>query len=170
MTIDEKAAAFDLIASGRVSGMSQFYARFVDMQRKANNDQSAILRGMAELACEEAMDIVLENRGFRPDPATMHKDEKSLLLYIESCCVDNAGLYDPERMNETDRVILKRWTKERFVSHGRVFSGHLTARRAVWFKMSTAAFQVAHELRMARADRMWDNREWKSTEELKDLV
>jgi hypothetical protein len=97
------------------------------------------------------------------------KDEKSLLLFAECACVDYGGIYQPERLNDDDRQILKAWKLEGFCDHGRVASEHLTSTRSVWLKLSDEAMQLAHELRIERARRMWARRGWISTDEKRGM-
>ncbi len=56
MTIEEKAQAFDLIMDGTVTGMSLFWKRLPEFQ--TFSDQSEILRSMASLAAEEAIETI----------------------------------------------------------------------------------------------------------------
>lgn len=93
------------------------------------------------------------------------KDEKLLLLFAECACVDFAGIYQPERLNDADRAILKRWKEEGFCDHGRVASEHVTPKACVWLRLSDEAHATAHALRMERAKRMWAARHWITTEE-----
>lgn len=93
------------------------------------------------------------------------KDQKSLLLYAETCCVDNAGIYQSEKMNDADRKNLDEWRKTGFMDHGRVASECLKPGRSLWLQMSDAAMALAQELRRERAARMWKNRTWYSTAE-----
>lgn len=59
----------------------------------------------------------------------MTKGERSLLIYIESVCVDYGGIVHSQRVNEEDVEILKRWDKEGFISYS-----HLT-----WNSIQTLA-------------------------------
>ena len=93
------------------------------------------------------------------------KDERFLLLFCECACVDHGGIYQSERTNDEDRQILARWKEEGFCDFGRVASEHLTPTRKVWVHLSPEAMSLAHQLRLQRAERMWQNRNWWSTEE-----
>ena len=50
----------------------------------------------------------------------LSRDERSLLLYFESVCVDHAGLVDTRRMNADDIKIATKWDEIGFVLYGRV--------------------------------------------------
>lgn len=85
----------------------------------------------------------------------MTKDEKSLLLYFETCLVDKDGRIMAKRMNEIDFEIAKKWTKEKFVSLKGIpikevkNKGIYTETHTVCF--SEKAFQMVYYLRKARA-------------------
>lgn len=88
----------------------------------------------------------------------MTKDERSLLLYIETCAVDNGGLVHCQKINTEDREILKRWDKDGFVSFSRItfkslellVNKHCTD----LVRLSEDAWILAHEERRTRAARM----------------
>lgn len=100
-----------------------------------------------------------------PKISELTRDEKSLLLYAETVMVDLGGIYEPRRMNDEDRAIMKRWKESGFLDHGRVSSEHLTSRRAVWIRLSPEAVALAQELRRERIERAWGNRNWITTAE-----
>lgn len=97
----------------------------------------------------------------------MTKDERSLLLYLESRAVDNAGRVDTLRMNHDDNKILERWTSTGFVESGRIcfadVRGSQTRQESAWVKLSDEAFRLAHAERKARALRLWEARSYKTT-------
>lgn len=101
----------------------------------------------------------------------MNKDELSLLLYLESCSVDQGGLIDSRRMNKDDFDIAERWKKDRFIRFGRICfkdiqrlnHGQLSITH--WVNLSKTALKKAHEERRARSIRMWSKRTWKTTSE-----
>lgn len=102
--------------------------------------------------------------------STMTKDEKSLLLFLETCAVDRGGRVDTRRMNSTDRNIVDGWTILQFVRFGRICYADLSpdSDTSDWVHLSEEAFRLAHEERKARAERMWDKRSWRTTEEFRD--
>ena len=97
----------------------------------------------------------------------MTREEKSLLLFFETCVVDHGGLVDIAHMNESDWDIAKRWDVEGFVSFGRVLSEHLklTGKYSHWCELSEKAWGFARDERYARAARMNKNRTWRKTTE-----
>ena len=50
----------------------------------------------------------------------MTKDERSLLLFFETCIVDQAGKVDTRRMNYEDMKIASAWNENDFVRFGRI--------------------------------------------------
>lgn len=92
----------------------------------------------------------------------MTRDELSLLLYLESCAVDHSGRTDPRRMNDEDRDILARWTKDGYVESGRVCAAD---GGGGWVRLSGTAYLNAYAERRARADRLWESRNYETTAE-----
>lgn len=45
----------------------------------------------------------------------MSKDERSLLLFLETAAVDHGGLFDARHMNKADMDIAEGWSKEGFL-------------------------------------------------------
>jgi len=97
----------------------------------------------------------------------MSKDERSLLLYVESCSVDYAGKLEPARMNDADMAILKEWGEAAFpfVTHGRIAAADIKAGKLLWCRLSPEAWELAHEERKARSEHMWGSRKWQTTAE-----
>ncbi len=97
----------------------------------------------------------------------MNKDEKSLLLFLETCAVDHGGLVCVLYMNDNDIEITKNWNNNEFVLFGRIqFSDIVNSGGKTyshWCLLSQKAFELAHQERIARADRMWTKRNWKRT-------
>jgi hypothetical protein len=88
----------------------------------------------------------------------MTKDERSLLLYIESVSVDNGCLIDNRKINDADRNILNKWNDEGFVFWSRItwdslqtLTSHFTT---TLVRLSDDAWKLAHEERIARSVRM----------------
>ena len=85
----------------------------------------------------------------------MSKDERSLLLYIESVSVEYGGLIDSRKINVGDREILERWDQSGFISYSRLtwasiqtlHNKHCTD----LVYLSEEAWRLAHEERRARA-------------------
>ncbi len=102
----------------------------------------------------------------------MTKDEKSLLLFLETCAVDQGGLVNIRHMNNEDVSIAKEWNKMRFILFGRVSFASIERLfdkgRTNWCRLSNEAFQIVSQERFARASRMWNKRNWQTTEEARE--
>ena len=102
---------------------------------------------------------------------TLTRDEKSLLLYLESRAVDHSGKVAMEKMNDADRVNAKRWNEEGFISFGRIahadiFSGSTATH---WVHLSQEAWETAHLLRRKRAEDSWQSRRYQTTDEKRNV-
>lgn len=101
--------------------------------------------------------------------ATMTKEERSLLLFLETCAVDQGGGVDGRRMNEDDLAIAERWKADGFVLFGRIKHREISRLRRIgvvrthWCVLSDAAWTLAHQERRARADRMMADRKFSTT-------
>lgn len=91
----------------------------------------------------------------------MSKDERSLLLFFECSAVDYGGLLQGARMNADDHTIVKRWNESGFVMYGRISSQDINSPAAGgqfpcthWVVLSDKAWNLAHEERRARQQRM----------------
>lgn len=84
----------------------------------------------------------------------MTKQERSLLIYLETCSVDNRGKIDPRRLNDDDIEILKEWEDYKFIKFGRVKTVDIKDHCCSWIILSDKAWEVAHDERKARAERM----------------
>ena len=99
------------------------------------------------------------------DITTMSRDEKSLLLYFETCAVDLGGRVNTEKMNDEDMAITKRWTASRYIRFGRIIMKDHNSQGGNWVLLSDAALEDAHQLRLERMRRMEKNRQYTRTEE-----
>ena len=92
----------------------------------------------------------------------MNKDERSLLLFFETCAVDFRGAIKTQHMNNDDFDIAKRWNKEGFIKFGRIAYGSLPLPSGAthWCELSNEAWMLAHGERLARAKRNESNRTW----------
>mgnify|MGYP001586935676 CR=1 FL=1 len=93
------------------------------------------------------------------------KDERSLLLFLETCAVDHAGRVDTSHMNANDMEIAARWNRSGFLKFGRILSSDLSKFGTHWCVLTEQSWLAAHGERLARATRMWKNRDWKTTGE-----
>lgn len=92
---------------------------------------------------------------------TMSKDERSLLLYFETCMVDNRGKVDGRRMNAADHEIVKEFVKQGLITFQRLPFKHITELKDkaqvnahYWITFSDKAWELAHQERRNRSDRM----------------
>jgi len=88
---------------------------------------------------------------------TMTKDERSLLIYFESRCVDYRGWLDMRQMNKDDEEIAKRWNEEGLIVYKRGTQrdgkGEIV-QMTYEVELSPEAWKLAHAERIARAKRM----------------
>jgi hypothetical protein len=103
------------------------------------------------------------------DETNMTKDEKSLLLFLETRAVDYGGRVNLQHMNQDDVKIAEKWNEEGFLEFGRIVIRNHNSDGTHWVKLTNEAFRVAHKLRRERADRMYQNRTWLSTKESKEM-
>ena len=94
----------------------------------------------------------------------MSRDERGLLLFLETCLVDYCGRVNKARMNQLDEEIGQRWIEEGFVSGGRIASDDHNGQGAHWIEFSEEAWKLAHEERRARFER--NTRQYRKTSEL----
>lgn len=101
----------------------------------------------------------------------MSKDERSLLLFLETQAVDYGGTIEACRMNGEDFATAKQWNIEGFIEFGRIYSKDLDAvgrggRRAThWVQLSDEAWRYAGTERQNRYNRIADKRTWRKTAE-----
>ena len=99
----------------------------------------------------------------------MTADERSLLLYLETRAVDYGGRVDTRYMNADDMVIAKKWDEEGFIKFGRIVFRHHNRDGTHWVILSTEAWRLAHEERIARFNRLWEKKDWLSTEDSSEV-
>jgi hypothetical protein len=88
----------------------------------------------------------------------MSKDERSNLLYIECCAVDQGGLVDARKINDEDLEILRSWDAKGFITFSRISFDSLQLlvdkNKSYLVTLSEGAWKLAHEERRARSKRM----------------
>ena len=84
----------------------------------------------------------------------MTKDEKSLLLYLETCAVDFGGLVDPRHMNAEDFEATRAWNESGYLQFGRVFFKEIKGDRGYWVVFGETAWKDVAKFRRERSDRM----------------
>ncbi len=82
------------------------------------------------------------------------REEKNLLIYFETCCVDQYGKVSRYCMNQEDFQIAKKWNENGFVKFGRIISKDIKNDLTNWCELSEQAWLAAHSARKERAIRM----------------
>ena len=100
----------------------------------------------------------------------MTKEERSLLLYLETRAVDYGGTVDARHMNQADFALLDVWKIDKLVDFGRLASECCTPTRQYWVTFSDRAWALAHEERRARNTRMNSKRDWYTTQEKREVA
>lgn len=108
----------------------------------------------------------------------MTKDEKNLLLYFETCAVDQGGLVSIDHMNAEDMAIAKRFNESGFIRFGRLASeclpkyspSTLGNGSTHWCELSDEAWNLVHEERRDRYKRINEKRSWYTTKEKRERV
>lgn len=93
------------------------------------------------------------------------KDQKSLVLYLETRIVDHSGRVDARHMNEDDFEQAEAWARAGFIGFGRIIAKDATAGGAHWARFTDEAWAAAHGERRAKADRTRTKRTYQTTEE-----
>ena len=82
----------------------------------------------------------------------MNRQEKSLLLYLETRVVDKSGIIDYQHLNDDDWEILEGWSRAGFVKAGKADDVD-DSPSAHYVILSVEAHKTAALLRVMRADR-----------------
>ncbi len=98
----------------------------------------------------------------------MTRDEKSLLLFLETQAVDYAGKVASEHMNAADFVTARAWNAAGFLQFGRIPAGGLGDDRTYWVILSDAAWEEAAKERRERAGRICAVQTYAEAKEGKD--
>jgi hypothetical protein len=79
----------------------------------------------------------------------LSRDERSLLLYAETCAVDHSGLMEGIRMNAADHQALKSLKAGGYLDHGRIPASLLkeAGTRTHWVTLTQQGWALAHYLR-----------------------
>lgn len=100
----------------------------------------------------------------------MTKDQKSLLMFLETCAVDQFGAVRVAHMNDADMRQARKWAKEGFIEFGRIAAADIVEHphpRSHWVRLSPEAWSEAHSARGERAERMWEDRYYRITAEMR---
>jgi hypothetical protein len=84
----------------------------------------------------------------------MNYRELNLLMYLETCLVDHSGVVDHRKINDEERELMNSWKKQGLIKHGRIYSKDYKPGRTHWVLFSEKAWKLAHEERIARANRL----------------
>lgn len=86
----------------------------------------------------------------------MTRDERSLLLYLETRAVDFGGKVDVRHMNKEDMDMAKRWNSEGFLKFGRIKFHDILSKQSGthWCELSDEAWALAQQERKARYTRI----------------
>ena len=113
---------------------------------------------------KEAFDNYNEKHGLpRLFTKKFTKDEKTLLLYFETCLVDAYGRAETRYMNKEDIEIAKKLTEAGLIEFGRLSMKAIEKLRRLhgygkvythWVRFSDKAWELAHKWRKERSDRM----------------
>ena len=91
------------------------------------------------------------------------RDEKSMLLYLETCLVDGYGFVKGVKVNAEDIAIATRWNKEGFITFKRIPYDYIPIANRYgaskfeylyYVRFTLEAWNIAHNLRYERSERM----------------
>lgn len=100
------------------------------------------------------------------DITTLTREEKSILLYAETCMVDRSGLMVGARINAADIAALKKFEADGALAFGRIPHHCIGTLRhdgpgvesTHWITFKEPAWHAAHALRRLRAEQIGPNR------------
>ena len=93
---------------------------------------------------------------------TLTKDEESILLYLETCLVDQRGKVEGKRMNQIDLDIIEKWKEQNILDFGRLPFAEIEKRKGYaycpthWVQFTSSAWEMALRARRKRAERHVD--------------
>lgn len=88
----------------------------------------------------------------------MTRDERSLMLYLETRAVDYGGKVNVPHMNAEDMEVTKKWNKEGFIKFGRIKFHDILSKQSGthWCELSDEAWVLVAMERKARYQRIAD--------------
>lgn len=95
----------------------------------------------------------------------MTRQQRSLLLYLETRAVDSHGRVDVQHMNADDMAQARAWAGCSFIGFGRIVHAHATSSGTYWVQFTDAAWDAAHTLRRLRGMHGWEQRRYETTDE-----
>lgn len=100
----------------------------------------------------------------RTEPEEFNVDERNLLLFLETCLVDGYGRVASVHMNAINFDLAEKMQKEGLISFGRltmkairVFNNNhpsISRQYTHWVRFTDKAWNIVHQLRRQRSDRM----------------
>lgn len=100
---------------------------------------------------------------FTPD--SMSKNERSALLYAESCAVDRSGLLQGARINADDIAVFKAFEEHGLMKFGRIparligcVGGEPSYYNTHWVTLTDAGWALAGQCRQLRSKQIGQNR------------
>ena len=92
----------------------------------------------------------------------LSKDEESILLYLETCLVDNNGRMEEKRMKEVDFRIMETWKMAGLIDYSRLPFKEIEKLRKMtssreythWVLFTDKAWELAHQHRKIKSERM----------------
>jgi|GEM_PF-4420500 len=85
---------------------------------------------------------------------TITREQRSILMYAETCAVDYGGLLEGIRMNTADHDALKELVAAGMLTYGRIpgkLLGTFARSVSYWCDLTEAGWALAFQLRRARA-------------------
>jgi len=95
--------------------------------------------------------------------AQLTRDERSILLYLEACLVDQLGRAEGQRMNEDDfkaieilkkKGLIKGFGRIKYRAVQKLRYGPSAKVYTNWVRLTDKGWKVVHQLRKERSDRM----------------
>ena len=89
---------------------------------------------------------------FTQNDSTVNRRKKSLLLYFETCLVDNEGFVNGLRINQEEVEWAKTWVDSGLITFGRVLFKEIIFNNTHEVRFSDEAWNLAHQFRRERAE------------------
>ena len=102
--------------------------------------------------------------------AELTKDERSLILYLETCVVDRSGRVNAVHMNEDDFKLARKWADKGLIGFGRIVMQDHNQDGGNWVTFTDAAWKMAHAERKAKGIRCAAARVFSTTREASSEV
>lgn len=93
------------------------------------------------------------------------RDQKSLILFLETRVVDYAGRIQMAHMSADDTAQAEVWAKAGFIGFGRIACQDINRGGTHWVAFTDEAWDAAHRERRAKGKRMHQKRSYQTTQE-----